>query len=143
MSLRAIDHPKGTQAYLDDLTRTFDTRALGDAAVYTVRDPKPVRATYDNVALYKGKPVSGLDVTADVAKADGLFAPASLFDDNRYTFELGHLRGSRYVNFVMRGWSSRVARPSARRGWRRARSRRRWRSRSPARTAAGSRWTRT
>ena len=89
VSLRAIDHPKGTQVYLDDLTRTFDTRALGDAAVYTVRDPKPVRATYDNVALYKGKPVSGLDITADVAKADGLFAPASLFDDNRYTFDLG------------------------------------------------------
>lgn len=116
VTLRAIDHPKGTQVYLDDVTRTFNTRGLGDASVYTVRDPKPVKATYDNVVYYRGKAVAGMDITAEVGKADGTFAPASLFDDNRYTFDLGALPGDANVKLIMRGWSE-YATPAERAEW--------------------------
>lgn len=116
VKLRAVDHPAGTSVYVDDLTRTFDTRSLAGAKVYTVRDPKPVRATYDNVVLYKGQPVSGRDISGEVAKADGEFAPASLFDDNRYTFDLGKLQGARNIKLIVRGWSQ-YASPQERAAW--------------------------
>ncbi|MCE5191366.1 MAG: cytochrome c3 family protein [Actinomycetia bacterium] len=116
VTLRAIDHPKGSQVYLDDVTRTFNTRGMGDARVYTVKDPKPVKATYDNIVYYRGKPVTGMDITKQLAKADGTFAPASLFDDNRYTFDLGDLKSDANVKLVMRGWSE-FATPAERTEW--------------------------
>ena len=116
VKLRAVDHPKGTSVYLDDLTRTFDTRGLAEATIFTVRDPKPVRATYDNVALYKGTAVTGRDISSEIASADGVFAPASLFDDNRYTFDLGDLSGAANIKLVMRGWSE-YASPAERSAW--------------------------
>ncbi|MFZ3373719.1 MAG: cytochrome c3 family protein, partial [Desulfitobacteriaceae bacterium] len=105
VTLKVVDHPIGTNLYLNDLTG-YTTKNQPPNKIYTVRDAKPVKATYNNVPLYKGTAVTNQDITKEVSKlGDGQFAPASLYDDNQYIFDLGDLTGAPEIKLVMSGWT--------------------------------------
>lgn len=106
VDLLSVDHPKGTQVYVDDLQGLDNTPDWPKPTIHTTRDERPVvSATYDAVPRYLGKPVTGQDITRQVSSADGVFAPAQLYDDNVYTFDLGHLGHPAAVKLVMTGWT--------------------------------------
>lgn len=106
VSLKVVDHPKGTQVFLDDMRYTTTSGVAPPERVFTVRDPRPVRsASYSNIVYWKGTPVADRDVTSELAHVDGVYAPASMYDDNCYTFGLGDLRGAPEIKLVMTGWT--------------------------------------
>ena len=120
LSLRVIDHPIGTKVYLSDFAGAYasDSRQeLPPNQAYTVGDLAPVvSASYTNIPLFQGTAVTDQDITSQVSTADSVFAPASLFDDGRYTFDLGDLRAAPAIKMVMTGWTQ-YASPLERSTW--------------------------
>ena len=107
VSLKAVDHPTGTQVVLNDLNPYSFTPTTAPETIHTLRNVRPVvSASYDCLPLYRGQAVSDQDVTSLVTGADGAFAPAQLYDDNRYTFDLGDLGANpAAIKFVVTGWT--------------------------------------
>ncbi|MGB4581954.1 MAG: cytochrome c3 family protein [Coriobacteriia bacterium] len=104
--LSAVDHPAGTDVYLNDYTRSGTTKTTPTFDRYTVRDPRPVeQALYTRTALYTGPAVTNLDITSEVASVDAVHAPSGFFDDNQYTFDLGDLTGAPSIKLLVNGWT--------------------------------------
>lgn len=101
--LQAVDHPVGTDIALNNLEwQTEPTR------IYTVgTDIRPIKkATYLNNPVWSGgKPTALMDITDIVNRLDHVYSPASMYDDNQYTFDLGDLSDARDIKMVITGWT--------------------------------------
>ncbi|PKM82918.1 MAG: hypothetical protein CVU89_01925 [Firmicutes bacterium HGW-Firmicutes-14] len=101
--LEAVDHPVGTRIGLNDFNRSTEPYKL-----YTYSENlRPVKkATYvNNPAWSGGDAGSPKDVTDLVSRIDNRHAVGKLFDDNRFTLELGDLSDAREIKLVIVGWT--------------------------------------
>ncbi len=124
VTLKAVDHPAGTQVYLSDYNHADVVPATQDLRIFTTRNLRPpVHASYTDVPIYTGPAVTDKDITSEVSHIDNVYAPAGFFDDNRYTFDFGDLSGAPEIKLVVNGWTQ-YATPSERAAWEKSGARR-------------------
>lgn len=101
--LEAVDHPADTRIGLNDFARSTEPYKL-----YTYSENlSPVKkAIYVNNPTWTGVEAgSPADVTELVSRIDNRYVSGRLFDDNRFTLELGDLSNAGEIKLVIVGWT--------------------------------------
>ncbi len=105
VKLVAVDHPAGTRVLLNDLHWGCFDGGREPTRYFTVRDPRPVRVTYERRPVLGTATVPPTDVSHEVAgEGDGLLAYSGLYDDNIWTFDLGELEDPAAIKLIVSGW---------------------------------------
>ncbi len=101
--LQAVDHPVGTQIALNDFVRGTESYSI---YTFSKNLKRVKKAFYVNNPTYNGGNItSPVDIMEQVSNPDGNYAPAALFDDNQYTFDLGDLSKAKDIKLVITGWT--------------------------------------